>query len=144
MSQRTKSCDMVSYLQQKISHHYCSAYGAEASNLLVLLPVFDIGSIVIKVVCIMGVQQERVQISWRLKTGLSLARLTVLQGFYTFKTTIHHWLSHSSHQEYSMVILWATKYHLTRPLHSGNGYLTCLVGLDMDFKKPIFLYTHWR
>ena len=36
----------IDYVLTKISHHYCSHYGVEATNHHVLLPVFDIGSIV--------------------------------------------------------------------------------------------------
>jgi len=35
----------IDYFLKKTPHRYCSAYGAEASNLLVLLSIFDIGSI---------------------------------------------------------------------------------------------------
>ena len=36
----------IDYVLVKISHHYCSNYGAEASSQHVLLPVFELGSIV--------------------------------------------------------------------------------------------------
>ena len=36
----------IDYVLAKISHHYCSHYGVEATNHHVFLPVFNIGSIV--------------------------------------------------------------------------------------------------
>ena len=37
----------INYVLTKISHHYCNHYGVEATNNYVLLPVFNIGSIVL-------------------------------------------------------------------------------------------------
>ena len=92
----------------------------------------------------MDIQQIRANISWMLKTVLFLVTLTVLQGFCTFITTGHPWLSHSNHQEYSMATLWEIQCHLTRPLHSSDGYLICLVNLAMESKNLIFPYIHWK
>jgi hypothetical protein len=36
----------IDYVLKNISHHYCSHYGLKASSHHMLLPVFDIGSIV--------------------------------------------------------------------------------------------------
>ena len=70
----------IDYFLKKISHHYCSAYGAEAFNPLVLLPISNIGSIVLaykgSVHYVSAAEKSKNLLE--VKTGLSLAGLTVL------------------------------------------------------------------